>query len=218
MALLIRHRHREALSDLVDQLHRLRHRVFVERLKWALPQGDGVHEIDQFDGPGCMHLVVLGDDGRVRATSRITPSTAPNVSCDLLAAQMGVTFPRGDDIVEVSRLCLDPDLDEAERQAALLDLRISQVELFGRNGWSRSIGVVYQTTLQLWIRSGMRIDILGPPLRFPADRHLAFACVASEDPMRPTGIEDVLGARTGALQDPDLDPSLLDRLDRRAFA
>lgn len=218
MAILIRHHHREALGDIVDQLHRLRRRVFVERLKWALPEGDGVREIDQFDNADCLHLAVVDDAGRVLATSRVTPSTSANVSCDLLAAEMGVTFPRGPDIAEVSRLCVEPDLDEAAKQAALLDLRISQVELFACRGWTRSIGVAYDRTLQVWIRSGMRVEILGAPMRFPGDRQLAFACVASEDPLRPDGVIDFLGARSGALQDPELNPALLARFGVRAIA
>lgn len=218
MALLIRHQHREAFAPLVDQMHRLRRRVFVERLKWALPAGDGVREIDQFDTAECLHLVVVDDHGRVRATSRVTPSLSPNVSCDLLAGEMGVAFPRGADIAEVSRLCVDPDLDEEARQAALLDLRISQVELFTHRGWTRSIGVAYERTLQVWIRSGMTVQVLGAPMRFPGDRHLAYACIASEDPNRPDGVLDFLGARTGALEDPDQDPALLARFGQRAIA
>ena len=218
MAILIRHHHREAFSDLVDQLYRLRRRVFVERLKWALPEGDGVREIDQFDSADCLHLVVVDDRGRVRATSRVTPSLSPNVTCDLLAAEMGVSFPRGPDIAEVSRLCVDPELDEAGRQAALLDLRISQVELFDRQGWKRTIGVAYDRTLQVWIRSGMTVEILGPPIRFPGDRHLAYPAVASEDPARADGVLAFLGARSGSLEDPAMDPTLLARFARRATA
>jgi N-acyl-L-homoserine lactone synthetase len=218
VAILIRHHHREALGDLLDQLHRLRRRVFVERLKWALPEGDGLHEIDQFDSADCLHLAVVDAAGRVTATSRVTPSLSPNVSCDLLGPEMGVSFPRGPDIAEVSRLCADPDLDEEARRAALLDLRISQVELFAQRGWKRSIGVAYERTLQVWIRSGMTVQILGPPTKFPGDRHFAYPAVASEDPARPDGVRDFLGARCGALEDPEKDPSLLDRFARRAVA
>jgi N-acyl-L-homoserine lactone synthetase len=218
MAILIRHHHREALAGLVDQLHRLRRRVFVERLKWSLPEGDGLHEIDQFDSADCLHLVVVDAGGRVRATSRVTPSLSPNLTCDVLAAEMGVTFPRGPDIAEVSRLCIDPDLDEDGRSAALLELRIAQVEVFARFGWKRTIGVAYERTLQAWIRSGMTVQVLGPPMKFPGDRHYAYAAVAAEDPARPDGVLEFLGAREGALQDPDQDPSLLARFGRRAIA
>ena len=131
MAILIRHHHREAFSDLVDQLYRLRRRVFVERLKWALPEGDGVREIDQFDSADCLHLVVVDDRGRVRATSRVTPSLSPNVTCD---------------------------------------------------------------------------------------RHLAYPAVASEDPARADGVLAFLGARSGSLEDPAMDPTLLARFARRATA
>ena len=56
----------------------------------------------------------------VAATLRITPSTEPNLSCDILAKQMGVQMPRGPHIVELSRLRANPAPSREERAKTLL--------------------------------------------------------------------------------------------------
>jgi N-acyl-L-homoserine lactone synthetase len=210
MALVIRCHHRLVFADLLEQMFRLRHRVFVDRLGWKL-NTDGLLEIDQFDHGRCLHLVVLDDEGRVRATSRLTPSLEPNVTCDVLQAQMGASFPRAAHIVEVSRHCVDPDLDEETRRETLLDIRIAQAELSNREGWTHKLGVSTNRLIQPWIRSGLKVDILGSPFMFPGESEFSFGWMVSRNEERPNAILEMLGADRGRLQDPDVDPGLLVR-------
>ncbi len=218
MALVIRAHHRPLFTDLLDQMYRLRRRVFVERLGWKLDT-DGVREIDQFDTGGCLHLVALDDDGRVRATSRFTPSLEPNVTSDVLQAQMNGRFPRGEHIVEISRHCVDPDIDEETRKAALHDIRVSQGELTQKHGWTHSLGVSYDRHIQPWIRTGLRIEILGAPFKFPGDSEYSFGWMVSRNTEQPNAVLDLMGGQK-RLQDPDEDPGLIvrygDRLLREA--
>ncbi len=216
MALVIRPHHRHAFSDLLDQMYRLRHRVFVERLGWTLDT-DGIHEIDQFDDGGCLHMVALDADGQVRATTRLTPSQEPNVTCDVLETQMDGRFPRGPHIIEVSRHCVDPDLGKAERDDILLDLRRSQAELSDACGWSHKLGVSYDRHIQPWIRSGFNVEILGAPFRFPGDAEYSFGWMVSRNAAHPSLILDLLEARRKYLQDPDTDPGLLVRYGDRVL-
>ena len=216
MALVIRPHHRPVFTDLLDQMYRLRRRVFVERLGWKLDT-DGVHEIDQFDAGGCAHLVALDSEGRVRATSRFTPSLQPNVTSDVLQAQMGCEFPRADHIVEISRHCVDPDLDEDTRKTILLDIRVSQGELAQKHGWTHSLGVSYDRHIQPWIRSGLRIEILGAPFKFPGDSEYSFGWMVSRNTEQPNAVLDLMGTSPRRLQDPDEDPGLIARYGDRVL-
>jgi acyl-homoserine lactone synthase len=214
MALVIRPHHRKVFAGLLEQMFRLRHRVFIERLGWKLDT-DGLLEMDQFDHGGCLHVVALDGEGRVRATSRLTPSLEPNVTCDVLQARMGASFPRGSHIVEVSRHCVDPDLEGQARQDVLSDIRISQAELSRRSGWTHKLGVSSQRHIQPWIRSGLKVEILGAPFVFPGDSEYSFGWMVSRNAEKPNAILDMLGADSGRLQDPDEDPSLIERFGDR---
>lgn len=219
MALVIRPQHRTAFAGLLDQMYRLRHRVFIDRLGWNLDT-DGLKEIDQFDNGACMHVVALDGEGRVRATSRLTPSLEPNVTCEVLQAQMNTQFPRAPHIVEVSRHCVDPELDEAARKDILVDIRVAQAELSRKLGWTHKLGISNGKHIQPWIRSGLKVEILGSPFIFPGESEYSFGWMVSPNLEQPNAILDFLGEDGGRLQDPLEDPSLFalygDRLAREA--
>lgn len=213
MALLIEPRHHARFAKVLEQVFRLRRKVFAEQLGWALPGTEGGLEVDAFDHGPSIYLVVLDEADQVAATVRLTPSAEPNVSRDVLGPLMGLVLPSGPHIVEMSRLCADPGLSREARGAAMADLRLSTAALFLKRGWTHSIGVGYDHHIQPLIRSGMRVDILGSPLIFPGDRDPSFAILAT-DPDR----SGRLAGQERRLQDPADDPWLLTRYGQRAVA
>lgn len=221
MALLIQPKHHARFRRVLQECFRLRREVFVDRLGWALPNAEAVAEtgleVDEFDNGSATYLAKLGEDGRLEATLRITPSTEPNVSCDVLAKYMGIAMPRGPHIVEMSRMCADPALSKDDRRAVMLDMRICISTLFMRNGWTHGIGVGYDHHIQPFIRGGMKVEILGPPVIFPGDRDPSFAMITS-DPDRAARLERLLDGRPNRLQDPSEDFSLIARYGDRAVA
>jgi N-acyl-L-homoserine lactone synthetase len=218
MALVIRPQHRHRFGALLDEMYRLRRRVFVERLGWKIPGDDGVHETDQFDDGGCLHLVTFDANGRVAASSRLTPSTEPNVTCDVLQGQIDQPLPRGDHIVEVSRLCVDHALPEDVRKAALKDLRLSQFELYQKHGWTHVLSVAYVRSIQPWVRAGGQVDIIGSPTVFPGDKEPSFAVLMGGTDEGDAVIERHVGVVGGVLLDPADTPSLLDRFGEQRAA
>lgn len=219
MALVIRPEHRARFAGVLDQVFRLRQRVFIDCLGWNLPSNDGVREIDQFDGGPCFHLAVIDAHGDVTATCRLTPSTAPNVTCDVLGPQMGAKpFPRAPHIVENSRACLDPSRPSELKHDAQLDLRASQQQLCQRMGWTHILGVGYDSMVQRLIRTGMVIEVLAGPWLFPGDGEISVGILGHEDPLRSDALTEYLGARVDSLQDPETDPSLFARYGDRVVA
>lgn len=221
MALLIQPKHHSNFRRVLRECFRLRREVFVDLLGWGLPHAKAVAEtgleVDEFDNGAATYLAKLGVAGRVEATARITPSTEPNVSCDVLAPYMGIDMPRGPSIVEMSRMCADPHLSKDERRAAMRDLLLSINALFVRNAWTHGVGVGYDHHIQPFIRGGMKVQILGPPVVFPGDRDLSFAIMASEPYPADTSAQWLEG-QPSCIQDPDEDPTLIARYGDRAVA
>jgi acyl homoserine lactone synthase len=92
-------------------MHRLRHRVFIDQLKWplgAIRSVDGM-EFDQFDNDNAHYIVRLNGNGDVDACTRLMPTTVPyllgDVFSDLVQARPVPRCPR---IWETSRFCADP--------------------------------------------------------------------------------------------------------------
>ncbi|MEI9890093.1 MAG: acyl-homoserine-lactone synthase [Caulobacteraceae bacterium] len=221
MSLLIEPRHHRRFRSVLEDSFRLRREVFVDGLGWDLPHAHRTAETgleyDDFDGDAATYLANLNAVGQVMASVRITPSTQPNLACDSLARRMGIVMPRGPHIVEMSRMCADPRLSREERRQTMLELRACVGLLFMRNGWTHSVGVGYDHHIQPFIRSGMTVEILGPPVVFPGDSEPSFAILAT-DPDRPARVARMLAGRPACLQDPDKDSSLFARFGGRRAA
>ena len=70
----------EFIDDLAE-MHRLRYRIFKERLGWDV-QVSGDMEVDEFDACCPVHLLQRNDDGRVQGCVRLLPATGPTMLRD----------------------------------------------------------------------------------------------------------------------------------------
>jgi N-acyl-L-homoserine lactone synthetase len=93
-------------SELALEMHRLRRRVFRDRLDWKVSVSDGL-EIDQYDAltPTCL----LGVDRRdVVGCVRLLPTTGPNMLADTFPVLLdGRAAPKNAKIWETSRFCVN---------------------------------------------------------------------------------------------------------------
>ncbi|WP_188312139.1 acyl-homoserine-lactone synthase [Salinarimonas soli] len=99
------HRH----GALLEKAYRFRHRHFVDRLKWeALRKPDG-REIDQFDGPDCVHVIGVEND-EVASYVRLLPTTRPHLQSHVYPEILqGAQAPTGPGIYEWTRGSVDPN-------------------------------------------------------------------------------------------------------------
>jgi N-acyl-L-homoserine lactone synthetase len=95
-----------------------RKRVFVDLLRWKVPVVAGRFELDQFDGPGATYLVLASEGGGHVGSARLLPTTRPHLLGDLFPALCDDPPPRGPDVREITRFCLDRSLDAAGRLSA----------------------------------------------------------------------------------------------------
>src|SRR6266581_6690093 len=113
--------------DEIAEMHRLRHRVFKERLDWdVLASGD--MEIDEFDALHPAYLLQRANDGRVQGCVRLLPSTGPTMLRDAFPILLGgAPAPTSPTIWESSRFALDLRADTPKTTHGLA---IATYELF----------------------------------------------------------------------------------------
>src|SRR3954454_9057704 len=91
----------------IAEMHRLRYRVFKERLDWDV-QISGDMEIDEFDALQPVYLIQRGRDGRIQGCVRLLPSTGPTMLREAFPLLLeGVPAPVSPTIWESSRFALD---------------------------------------------------------------------------------------------------------------
>jgi acyl homoserine lactone synthase len=91
----------------ITEMHRLRYRVFKERLDWEV-QFSGDMEIDEYDALRPAYLIQKAIDNRVQGCVRLLPSTGPYMLRDTFTSLLhGAPAPATPDVWESSRFALD---------------------------------------------------------------------------------------------------------------
>nr|WP_083222600.1 acyl-homoserine-lactone synthase [Ensifer sp. LC163] len=91
----------------LDQMFRLRARVFSERLGWDVTIRDG-RERDTFDDLRPAYIIALNGTGRVVACVRLPPASRPMMVTTVFSENLGDNvLTRKHQMVESSRFCVD---------------------------------------------------------------------------------------------------------------
>ncbi len=103
-------------GDILEDMFRLRARVFAGRLGWDVTLDDD-KEIDEFDALDPVYLVGLDGDDNVVSCVRLLQTMGPHMLSDVFSAILQGEPPlRGATIWESTRFCVDTDrLSAAER-------------------------------------------------------------------------------------------------------
>lgn len=99
-----------------------RKRVFIDLLKWEIPVCDHAYEIDQFDAPGAVYLILMNRDGSHRASARLLPTDRPHLLGTLFPDLCAGKAPMGEAVLEITRFCLERDMRAADRRHARNEL------------------------------------------------------------------------------------------------
>jgi acyl homoserine lactone synthase len=161
------HEHR----DLLDEMFRLRARVFADRLKWDVVVNDGM-ERDRYDDEGPVYLIYTDQERKaVKGSLRLLPTTGPTLLADFFAdtlpdaAQLSAPT-----IWECTRFCLDEGLlDNGSREemvfaSGILFAGLGEIGL--QSGIESILGNFDATMYRLYRRIGCEVDILGITHRF----------------------------------------------------
>jgi acyl-homoserine lactone synthase len=155
---------RHLFRDEMEQAYRLRHRVFVEEMKWTdLAKDDGM-EVDQFDNEHAVHMLYI-DDGKVLGYQRMLPSTRPHLLSDVLPQLCEDERPVGAHIWEWTRYCVEP----AHRERGRALSPVANALLSGIVEWGLESGI---TTIiiemnPLWLLRLVQLYFRTVPLGLP---------------------------------------------------
>lgn len=149
----------------LDQSFRLRHRIYIEELKWRglTPRSDG-REIDQFDTPDAVYLLYL-EDGAVLGGTRLKPTVKPHLLSEVFphfASIRGV--PRAPDIGEWTRFYTAPSKREEHNASRVGSLVLASLIEYALEEGLSAISVVMNTFwLPRFLGYGWKVTPLGLP-------------------------------------------------------
>ena len=147
-----------------EQVHALRHRVFVEEMGWeALRSSDGL-EIDEFDTPYAIHHVAIRD-GKVAGYQRMLPTIRPHLLSQDLNYLCAERAPTGPGVWEVTRYCVAPAFREGRRAVGIVgsELLAATVEWATASNVTRLLYAFETSWIARAVQLGFRVRSLGFP-------------------------------------------------------
>jgi acyl homoserine lactone synthase len=169
MIRLVSGSHRAEFPREIAQMHEIRKRTFYDRLHWQVKTLRS-WEIDEFDALNPLYLLSIGDDGNVRGSLRLLPTTGPNMLADvfpeLLPDDMRIESAT---IWESSRFSVDQEA-AAERSDNLLnrttgELLIGIVEVGLLAGLTDVVSVYDAMFARILKRANCAAELIGKPAR-----------------------------------------------------
>ncbi|WP_111564274.1 acyl-homoserine-lactone synthase [Rhizobium sp.] len=173
-----------AEEALLDEMHRLRAKVFQGRLGWDVECQHG-REFDQFDDCGPTYILVLDDRAGVVGSVRLLPTSGPNmlmgVFRQLLEDGHLATDPT---TIESSRFCVDTTTQSSQRGAtheATFCLLAGIIEWCLQNGWTDLVTATDLRMERLLRQRGWPITRLGKPRLINETNSIAGRLVINTD-------------------------------------
>lgn len=148
-------------------MHRMRHRVFRERLDWDVTTSGGL-EIDEYDAMGPSYLLYKAKDGQVVGGVRFLPTTGPNMLRDTFPALLGGhVAPASSRVWESSRFALDlpPYAEKVDCGVAraTIELFCGVVEFGLAHGCTNIVTVTDARLERILRRVGWPLQRFAPP-------------------------------------------------------
>lgn len=149
------------LGDALPALHRLRHKIFVERHGYQVPTFRGM-EWDAFDTPAAVYLLWRDDLRQVRAIARLIPTTFPYMIKELWPELIyGQELPSRPDVWEVTRLGVDRSLAPALRGRVFGEMMCACGEFGRRTGIQEYYLVTHPRVIRSIEANGCSVRLLG---------------------------------------------------------
>ncbi|WFU75443.1 acyl-homoserine-lactone synthase [Bradyrhizobium sp. CB2312] len=154
-------------SKTLKSMHRLRFRVFKERLNWAVETDAGL-EVDSFDALQPAYLAQLTDEGEVQGSVRLLPTLGPTMLRDKFPMLLGdATAPQHPQLWESSRFAIEtrPDAPKGKHKIAraTYELFAGMIEFGLSRGLTDIVTVTDVRMERILRRAGWPLRRIGVP-------------------------------------------------------
>ena len=139
-----------------------RKRVFVDLLKWDVPVLDERFEVDQFDTPEAVYLVLADESANHRASARLLRTDRSHILGQLFPSLCEGIIPSGQQTREITRFCIDPSLCRTERRKTRNELVSALVDHALRWNITDYTAVANLSWFRQISRFGWKCRALGP--------------------------------------------------------
>jgi acyl homoserine lactone synthase len=160
--------YRSADADLLDQMYRLRKRVFIDQLGWSLQHCSAGLERDRYDGMDPVYIVWTDErTGTLLGSTRLMPTTGPTLLYDVFSK----TFPdaaclAAPGIWEATRTCVDceaiaalrPDIAASDAFATMC---LAIIECGRAHGIHTIVSNYEPHMKRVYRRAGLQLDEVG---------------------------------------------------------
>lgn len=155
--------------DVLAEMHKMRYRVFRERLGWDVEFAGGM-EVDSFDALRPAYLIQRGADDRINGCVRLLPTIGPTMLRETFPQLLhGNPMPAGNNIWESSRFALDaPEgspLGKGRIAVATYELFAGVVEFGLANGLREIVTVTDERFERILRCVGWPLRRIGPSQR-----------------------------------------------------
>jgi acyl homoserine lactone synthase len=165
----------------INEMYRLRARVFHGRLGWDVPTIAGM-EIDGYDALGPYYMLIRGEGGQLRGCWRLMPTEGPHMLKDTFPQLLhGAQAPVGRHIWELSRFAIETGGEE--QSFGFTDMTIQAIQEVMK--FAKRMGITHYTTVtttpieRLLRRTGIDISRLGAPVQIGVERAVALDVAVS---------------------------------------
>jgi acyl homoserine lactone synthase len=157
------------------EMHKLRAKVFKDRLGWEVPVLSGM-EIDGYDALEPLYMMIREPGpGTLRGCWRLLPTEGPYMLKDSFPELLhGAAAPEHARIWELSRFAIETDCDSRFGLSQITMESFSEMVLYGRShGIDRYITVTTTSLERLVRRAGVAVTRLGPPVQIGIEQAVA---------------------------------------------
>ena len=157
-------------APLLEEMFRLRARIFHDRLKWDVRIADG-KERDRYDDQGPVYVIYTDDNGsEVKGCLRLLPTTGPTLAADVFSDTLpDAVHMSSPTIWECSRFCLDEKILTSGIEGIVFASRVLIAALGDvaiRAGIESVIGNFDASKLRLYRRIGCEVEVVGSTSRY----------------------------------------------------
>ncbi len=165
---------KEFQSKELWEMHRLRAKVFKEKMGWEVPIISGM-EIDGYDALEPYYMMIREPSKGLRGCWRVLPTDGPYMLKDTFPELLyGHPAPCDPKIWELSRFAIEAEGPQGFGFSRVSLDAVREIVLFGdRMGIERYVTVTTSVIERMLRRAGIALSCYGPPIRIGVENAVA---------------------------------------------